>query len=224
MDPSVDRVPRFHRAVALGRAGLRGLATALAAGAVAVLFVGLKRFLAGPAGLPTGLACLGATAAIVALLGAATSVRWRPYSRRLRGEPAPGPQKGCLSGSFDLIPLSILVQTLHASWRTGVLAADFGGRPGRIYFEGGDVVEARFGPARGVAAFNLMYAENGGSFCFRPEPRAPVKRSVDTRVFRLLVNAERTCKDESSVRWAVRPFPPSKPHRRTPEHDRERAR
>ena len=210
--------------------GLCGLVAGLGAGTVAVLFVGLKRFLAGPAELPTGVACLLATAAVVALLGAATSLRWKPLADRLFGAQAE-PEEAArskavpnrLTGTFALVPLQILVQTLHASWRTGVLTADFGGRPGRIYFERGDVVEAQFGPARGVAAFNLMYAQTGGSFCFRPESRTTVKRSVDSRVFRLLVNAERTCRDESSVRWAVRPFPRPGPHRRTPEYDRERA-
>ena len=231
MDWTRGRVSSFRTSARrLGRAALRGLAAAFGAGAAAVLFVGLKRFLAGPAELPTGVACLGAAAAVVALLAALTSgpVRAR-LSRRAVGPGAETPDAppvtmpGSLRGSFDLIPLPILVQALHASWRTGVLAADFGGRPGRIYFERGEVVEARFGPASGVAAFNLMYAEAGGAFCFRPAA-AKVKRSVDSRILRLLVNAERSCRDESSVHWAVRPFPPARPHRRTPEHDRERTR
>ena len=210
---------------------------AAGAGAAAGLFAALKRLLAGPAELPTGLACLGATAGVVAVLAALTSPRARALAgrafgrRRARADAgeagleaaavATKPEPRCVRGTFDLLPLPILVQALHASWRTGVLAADFGGRPGRIYFDRGDVVEARFGPATGVAAFNLMYAESGGAFCFRPEATA-VKRSVDSRILRLLVNAERTCREESSVQWAVRPFPRPRPHRRTPEHDCER--
>ncbi len=76
-----------------------------------------------------------------------------------------------ISGTLQAMPLSELVQILNQTRKSGLLRLQGAEQAGELYFDGGEVLDARFGSLTGKAAFHALLGWERGKFGFDPAHR-----------------------------------------------------
>ncbi len=92
-------------------------------------------------------------------------------TRRTQTRPArpPQPPPSGVGGSLSSMPFPELIQMLHSTRKTGVLALEDGDRKAGLLFEDGEVRHAWCDALSGEAAFHRIAGWKRGSFYFRAE-------------------------------------------------------
>jgi CRP-like cAMP-binding protein len=98
-----------------------------------------------------------------------------------------------LSGTLASLSFHDLVQVLNSGRKTGVLILVGGTTEGRIYFDEGEVTDARTEDVMGVAAFLELSGRSEGRFSFTPGISAP-SRSIHESTLRLIMNSYRAAR------------------------------
>ncbi len=99
-------------------------------------------------------------------------------------------------GNLADLTLAEVIQLLNLNRRTGTLTIETT-KSGKIVFEGGEMIFASYGDARGEDAINQLVLEKEGTFNFVPEAE-DVERNIQGATMNVLLEACRLA-DESNL-------------------------
>jgi response regulator RpfG family c-di-GMP phosphodiesterase len=109
-------------------------------------------------------------------------------SRKNSGEAVTGTAKKGLSGNLDEIQLVDLIQMFLRGRKTGLVKLTKEEEHGEVFFDKGQVIEARYNGLGGVDAFNQLIRWQGGLFVFYPQTALP-EPNIDVGTESLLMEA-----------------------------------
>ena len=115
---------------------------------------------------------------------------------RERGVPTAA-RRVTLRGDLDKVRLQEIIPFLELHRRDGVLEVQ-GAGAGRIYFSGGEIIQARAGEVSGTDAFFQLLGQEKGTFLFR-EGRARARRTIRAPATALILEALRRIDEKSQV-------------------------
>ena len=101
-----------------------------------------------------------------------------------------------MGGTLEAIAPAELVQAMHGHGHTGLLTLDRDGVQAVVYFEAGEVVDARIGEQYGAEALFACLGWVRGDFRFEPGRRTGA-RTIDRGTMGLLLEGARRL-DESA--------------------------
>jgi len=115
---------------------------------------------------------------------------------------------GGVEGQLSQLPLGDLLQLFHVSRKTGIVELDRGDGPedrGRVWLQGGDVIQAVSGSVEGEKALYRLLAWHRGAFAFHPGLDA-VGRGIHTPTRALLREGQRQLRERERLAVALPPL------------------
>lgn len=91
-----------------------------------------------------------------------------------------------ISGNLSEIQIADLIQMLSAGRKTGVLKLVREGENGEMFFNNGEVINARYQTLDGVDAFNLLIRWDRGHFSLDPDGKPPEQKIYENTAMLLL--------------------------------------